>query len=215
MLLATTSIYATVSDGIRIESPYPVIVCIDGEQINTPAQTCFIANLRRGHYLIEVYEDTPNRPTANRRPGSSRTSANRQKKGKLLFKEKIFFSGSGVEDIFVDQEDIPENDLFYGNVMSDKAFEDFLRVLKKEPFDDHRKGIIEMATQNSLFTSEQCKKILSIYNFDDRKIEVIKMLYPKVVDKQNFFIVLETMTFGSNKDKVNEIIKKYHKENEI
>lgn len=54
-LLASFSIAAAPLDGIRIESEgQPIIVLIDGQQVCTPTLSCFIANLRRGSYRVEV-----------------------------------------------------------------------------------------------------------------------------------------------------------------
>lgn len=44
--------------GIRIENrSFPIIVSVDGTQVCSPTNSCFIANLRPGHYRIEVYRE--------------------------------------------------------------------------------------------------------------------------------------------------------------
>jgi len=198
----TVSIYAAQIDGIRVEAPYPVIVYIDGQQMNIPSQSCFIANLKRGQYLVEVYEET-----------SGRRGSNRPQRGKILFKEQIFFSGSGIEEIIIDDDNtIPENVFYNDMIMNEETFGKFYKTIKSA-FNSERNSLIGAAVQTAMFTSEQCKRLMELYGADSDKGQVLRKLYPRIVDPQNFFIAVETMRSSTEKNNFSQFIKDYNKKN--
>lgn len=207
-LLTVLSLEAQTINGIRIDGGNaPVLVYIDGKQINLPATTCFVANLRPSYYRIEIYA------TRYTKPGE------RTWKGERLYNERFYFNGSGVNDIVLGrQEDKrpdrndrgeyrPKQDR-YGRVMNDKLFEEFLSGVKKEPFSDSRIKIVETALINSDFTCEQCISITKFYSFSDDKKKVMKMMYPRIVDKEGFFTVISLLTFSSDRDEMNDFVRK-------
>ncbi|WP_407925804.1 DUF4476 domain-containing protein [Bacteroides sp. 224] len=53
--------------------------------------------------------------------------------------------------------------------------------------------------------------MVAIYAFDSERVKTLETLYPRVVDPQNFFIAIETLTFQGERDKVYEFVKKYEK----
>lgn len=38
----------------------------------------------------------------------------------------------------------------------------------------------------------------------------MQAIYPRIVDKPNFYLVIESLTFQSDKNKMNEFVRKYH-----
>ena len=207
-LLATISIQAALLDGIRIETTgEPVLVVIDGQEMNTPSASCFIANLRRGQYRIEVYSVF-----------HSRQGERHIKRKDLLYQKSIVYSGTGIENIFINERtnhrsgsNHPGTGYYYEGVMEDGVFGKFLRLVKDKPFDSERTKMISNATLTSYFTSEQCKRIIAIYAFDSEKAKTLELLYPRVVDPQNFFIAIEVLTFQGERDKVYEFVRGYEK----
>ena len=81
--------------------------------------------------------------------------------------------------------------------------------VKNEPFEKDRMGLITTALANSDFTSEQCLQLVKFYTFDNERLKIMKMMYPNIVDKEAFFTVIGTLTFSSNKTKMNDFIKEY------
>lgn len=203
-LVAAISLQAAPIEGIRIESNgEPVIVFVDGQQICTPTTSCFIANLKAGQYQIEVFSVYFSHPK------------DRGRKSRLLHKEHFHYHGRGIQDIFVkpQQDHSDRHNSRHDRVMDDYSFEDFFRIFKKNNFDSERTKLIETALMTSDFTAEQCKRITKAYSFDSERIKVLQMMYPQVVDKQNFFKAIESLKFQSDKDKMNEFIKRYHQHN--
>ena len=97
----------------------------------------------------------------------------------------------------------------YDRVMSEQLFKKFLSEVKKEPFKDDRMEMIKTALAASDFTSGQCLELTRLYTFDDDRMEIMKMMYPRIVDKGAFFTVIATLTFSSNRDEMNKFVQSY------
>lgn len=215
ILLAALSLKAQRVSGIRIDGgDTPILVYFGGNQMCLPATSCFVANLKPGYYTVEVY--------ATRfasRPGE------RVWKGERLYNQRIYFNGNEVKDILVEGrgnlrpdrpghgEHRPGHDRpnynTHARVMNEQLFKTFLDKVKKEPFKDNRKTMINTALANSDFTSGQCLQLTKIFPFDDDRMEIMKMMYPRIVDKEAFFTVIDALTFSSNKDEMNKFILNY------
>lgn len=184
-------------NGIRIESDgVSMMVFIDGQQMCTPTLSCFIANLKSGFYLIEVYESVFNRYNSTPR------------RGELLYRERFFYDSYSLEEIRVGKNE--SDHAFHDNIMPPETFDKFLGSLKKKSFDSDKDQLIEIAMLSSDFTSEQCLRMLKIYSFNSGMVSVLKKLYPRVIDKQNFFSVIDCLTFQSDQNTLREFVKQYH-----
>lgn len=204
-LLAALSIQAASLRGLRIESTgQPIIVFVDGTQVCTAATSCFVANLSGGLYRVEVYAVAPGR----RGEVGVRT-------GDLLYNEHVRYNGRDIYDITVGGRidhrpgDRHDREPYY-DVMSQDAFSRFYKTVKDATFDDQRLKLIETSVITSNFTTEQCRQLTGFFHFDDKKMKVMKMMYPKIVDKSNFFELIGSLTFISSKDEMNAFVKKWH-----
>ena len=211
ILFAALSLQAQSVNGIRIDGGNtPILVYLGGNQICLPTTTCFIANLNPGHYTVEVFA------TRFTRAGE------RVWKGEKLYKDLVYFDGRGVTEIWVDGRDNmrperpgrPEQGEHrpgygYNRVMNDQLFQTFYKEMKNEPFKDDRMKLLNAALAGSDFTSAQCLQLTKLYTFDDDRMEIMKMMYPRIVDKEAFFTVIATLTFSSNKDEMNKFVQNY------
>ena len=213
ILFAALSLQAQSVNGIRIDGGNtPILVYLGGDQICLPTTTCFIANLNPGHYTVEVFA------TRFTRAGE------RVWKGEKLYKDLVYFDGRGVTEIWVDGRDNmrperpsrPEQGEHrpgygYNRVMNDQLFQTFYKEMKNEPFKDDRMKLLNAALAGSDFTSAQCLQLTKLYTFDDDRMEIMKIMYPRIVDKEAFFTVINTLTFGSSKEKMKDFIIGYGK----
>lgn len=213
ILFAALSLQAQSVNGIRIDGGNtPIIVYLGGNQICLPTTTCFIANLNPGHYTVEVFA------TRFTRAGE------RVWKGEKLYKDLVYFDGRGVTEIWVDGRDNmrperpgrPEQGEHrpgygYNRVMNDQLFQTFYKEMKNEPFKDDRMKLLNAALAGSDFTSAQCLQLTKLYTFDDDRMEIMKIMYPRIVDKEAFFTVINTLTFSSSKEKMKDFIIGYGK----
>ena len=213
ILFAALSLQAQSVNGIRIDGGNtPILVYLGGNQICLPTTTCFIANLNPGHYTVEVFA------TRFTRAGE------RVWKGEKLYKDLVYFDGRGVTEIWVDGRDnmrperpgSPEQGEHrpgygYNRVMNDQLFQTFYKEMKNEPFKDDRMKLLNAALAGSDFTSAQCLQLTKLYTFDDDRMEIMKIMYPRIVDKEAFFTVINTLTFSSSKEKMKDFIIGYGK----
>lgn len=213
ILFAALSLQAQSVNGIRIDGGNtPILVYLGGNQICLPTTTCFIANLNPGHYTVEVFATRFTR--AGERVG----------KGEKLYKDLVYFDGRGVTEIWVDGRDNmrperpgrPEQGEHrpgygYNRVMNDQLFQTFYKEMKNEPFKDDRMKLLNAALAGSDFTSAQCLQLTKLYTFDDDRMEIMKIMYPRIVDKEAFFTVINTLTFSSSKEKMKDFIIGYGK----
>ena len=213
ILFAALSLQAQSVNGIRIDGGNtPILVYLGGNQICLPTTTCFIANLNPGHYTVEVFA------TRFTRAGE------RGWKGEKLYKDLVYFDGRGVTEIWVDGRDNmrperpgrPEQGEHrpgygYNRVMNDQLFQTFYKEMKNEPFKDDRMKLLNAALAGSDFTSAQCLQLTKLYTFDDDRMEIMKIMYPRIVDKEAFFTVINTLTFSSSKEKMKDFIIGYGK----
>lgn len=213
ILFAALSLQAQSVNGIRIDGGNtPILGYLGGNQICLPTTTCFIANLNPGHYTVEVFA------TRFTRAGE------RVWKGEKLYKDLVYFDGRGVTEIWVDGRDNmrperpgrPEQGEHrpgygYNRVMNDQLFQTFYKEMKNEPFKDDRMKLLNAALAGSDFTSAQCLQLTKLYTFDDDRMEIMKIMYPRIVDKEAFFTVINTLTFSSSKEKMKDFIIGYGK----
>ena len=200
-------------NGIRVDAGNNlVIVYLDGKPISLPTSSCFIANLTNGRYAIEVYDANVYRDGAY------------SYRGKLVYRESVVYPGRGVKDLIIDDymdgqqvhPSHPDDSYYPGgyfprDIMDPQNFNIFLKTLKDETFESRQLKMLETAVVNTRFTSDQCVRILQLCNFDSERIKFMKLLYPAVTDKQNFFKVINKFDFESNKEEMNRFIKDYHK----
>lgn len=205
LFIGTLVMQAARLNGIRIEctTGASIIVFIDNEQVCTPSGSCFIANLMGGSYDIKVYDARfMGREERGRREG-------------LLFSERIHYSGRDVREIRVGnqgnyQPPRPGGRPHREEGMNSSTFESFYRTVKGEAFDSDRVKLIETALMTSDFTSGQCRRLVDAFTFDNDKIKVMQLMYPRISDKEGFFVVIEGLTFQSDKNKMNDFVRKYH-----
>ena len=96
--------------------------------------------------------------------------------------------------------------------MSPRAFASLLRMLEEASFSDEKYSIVREAASKNYFTSQQVLQILKKFDFEDDRLKVAKLLYPRVVDPENFFIVYDAFTFSSSKRELRKWVEKYDRE---
>ena len=209
ILFAALSLQAQSVNGIRIDGGNtPILVYLGGNQICLPTTTCFIANLNPGHYTVEVFA------TRFTRAGE------RVWKGEKLYKDSKMVSSWEREKrryhMRPERPGRPEQGEHrpgygYNRVMNDQLFQTFYKEMKNEPFKDDRMKLLNAALAGSDFTSAQCLQLTKLYTFDDDRMEIMKIMYPRIVDKEAFFTVINTLTFSSSKEKMKDFIIGYGK----
>lgn len=88
--------------------------------------------------------------------------------------------------------------------MNSAQFSSLTGAINSEAFGDGKLRTLQSASSGSFFTSQQAKSLVSLYTFGDDKIEAAVMLYPRVLDPENFYIVYGAFNFESEKEEVRQ-----------
>ena len=95
----------------------------------------------------------------------------------------------------------------YGNVIRDRDFTAAKEQIKKEWFENTRLTIAKQIIDANNFRASQVKEIVTLFTFENNKLEIAKYAYRKTVDKQNYFQVNDAFTFSSSKDELARFIR--------
>lgn len=90
--------------------------------------------------------------------------------------------------------------------MHRKDFKMMCEVVDDASFHEKKIGVIKVACISSYFNSKQCAKLLSKISFDDAKLKALKVLAPRMIDRDVTDIVKQ-FSFSSNNDKALEILR--------
>lgn len=133
-----------------------------------------------GHYGSDNYND-------NWDSGSSSSSS-----GSGYYGESNFGSGHGIHN--------------GSNIMNQNNFNQLVRVLGQEHFDDNRLQIAKQAIASNSMSVNQVSIILDKFTFESAKLEFAKAAYRNTVDRENYFMVNSKFTFSSSVSELNNYI---------
>ncbi|MBC8352558.1 MAG: DUF4476 domain-containing protein [Planctomycetes bacterium] len=92
--------------------------------------------------------------------------------------------------------------------ISEKDFAKLVENIKDEAFDDDKVEFIETFLKGRPLNCDQATTLLKTLSFDDGRIEAAVLLYPGLVDRENFFEVLKIFPFEASRKKVMEAVRK-------
>jgi len=95
----------------------------------------------------------------------------------------------------------------YGNVMNNRDFDQLKESLRKEWFENSRLTTVKTVIDKCNFTTQQVKEIMLLFVFENNKLEVAKYAYRKIVDKYNYYQLIEALTFSSSKDELARFVR--------
>ncbi len=197
ILLMTGILSATPIQGLQIESLNErVVVYLDGQQVSAPTFSCFIANLSYGTYRLEIFS----------------AKDDYWRKNNCLYDSFISYRG-GVEEVVIDVDNRYNNRHPHREQrieMNDRDFDEFYNRYKNISFTSDKELFLDQTLMSASFTTDQCIILLKSFNFSSDKKSLIKKIYPNIVDKNNFYRLVDQLTFQSDKNEVYEYIKQYY-----
>lgn len=91
-------------------------------------------------------------------------------------------------------------------------FAKLLRGIKEQAFDEDKVEFIETFVKDRPISCEQTTQVLKLLAFDDGRVKAAVVMYPSIVDSENFFEVLKIFPFDSNRKAVMEAVRKKKKQ---
>lgn len=93
-----------------------------------------------------------------------------------------------------------------GNGMNERDFQSLYSKVKAKPFKDDQLDLLEAGIGNRGLSCKQCVRMMSIYRFDDDKLEVLKILAPNISDRENYDEIINALDFISSEEKARSIL---------
>ncbi len=84
--------------------------------------------------------------------------------------------------------------------LTKEKFRKLLSELEKQEIDEDRLVVLEQALDSKHITVNQLLEILDRFELDESRLEVVKFAYPKILDKDNIFLVYSKFKHSSTKD---------------
>ncbi len=86
---------------------------------------------------------------------------------------------------------------------NDKDFDRLLEAVSYENQDVGRINLIKMSVKmGRKFTCDQVRSLIEEFSQDEHRAKVVIVLYPQLIDKENFIVVLGAFDIGYYKEKV-------------
>lgn len=90
--------------------------------------------------------------------------------------------------------------------MGKENFKKLMEIVENASFDNRKKDIVIVACMGSYFSSKQCENLLSLFSFQDNKLEALEIIAPRLTDRKEQVAILKQFTFASKKDKAIELL---------
>jgi Ni/Co efflux regulator RcnB len=92
--------------------------------------------------------------------------------------------------------------------LQDEKFAIITDKVKDASFKDCKLALIEVSCIDNYFVCRQVLSLLKLFTFDDDKLEVLKIMSPYILDKENYEMLSEHFTFDKNKKSAMDLLKK-------
>ncbi|MBM4395465.1 MAG: DUF4476 domain-containing protein [Deltaproteobacteria bacterium] len=93
--------------------------------------------------------------------------------------------------------------------MDDRDFADLLSQLKGMAFGSERVALLRDAVKRHRFTTGQVRQVVAIFNFGSEQVDAAATMYPRVVDKADFFKVIADLEFESERDELRRRVEEW------
>lgn len=90
--------------------------------------------------------------------------------------------------------------------MDNSAFETLYSSVTKKPFKDDKLELMKVGLSDRYLTCSQCLKLMSIFTFDDEKLNVIRIVGSRITDKENSAKIVDSLSFMSSQTEAKKII---------
>ncbi len=91
--------------------------------------------------------------------------------------------------------------------MSNIDFQDWKRRIAGEDFADDQLRIVKMGAKNAWLSCNQIKMILALFDFANDKLDALRIMWPRVVDSQNSYSVIDSFEFSNDKEAAESIME--------
>jgi hypothetical protein len=100
-----------------------------------------------------------------------------------------------------DREHAPDDgdDYYEYQPLTDAEFQAVYKRVAAASFADDQIALVKSVAKSSYFTVAQAATLMKACSFDDTRIEVAVILYPRIVDARNWYQIEDALSFSSSK----------------
>ncbi len=192
---------------------------VDGRKVAMSKNSITLSNLSEGRHTVRIYRDV------------KRNGFGFGRKQDVIYNSTVVIRRGFHTDItvnrfgkvFVDERRIDRNDDWYYDddyfddgfdhdfrtVMSAREFDQVKESLRKEWFEANRLKSAKFIIDQNNLTAMQVKELMLLFSFENNKLDIAKHAYRKTVDKRNYYLANEALTFSSSKDELARFIRDF------
>lgn len=100
----------------------------------------------------------------------------------------------------------PDNHRSRRRPMNDRDFENLYNKVKRKPFKDDQMELLSVGVVNSYFTCKQTARLMSLFTWDDEKIQILNMVSKRIVDRENGEQIVKTLDSLFKQDDARKIL---------
>ena len=90
--------------------------------------------------------------------------------------------------------------------IADAMLRNALKAMEREPFGEDKMHVLEGVANNNYFLVNQLLQVLPQFQFSKDKLDVVRLLWSRVLDKQNGYQLYNAFQFSNDKAEVKRII---------
>ncbi|WP_455672499.1 DUF4476 domain-containing protein [Phocaeicola sp.] len=94
-----------------------------------------------------------------------------------------------------------------GRRISNDAFQTLYNKVKNKAFKEDRLEILATESGNYYFTCQQCARFMKLFTWDDDKMKVLEILAPRIADKRNEEVIIETFNSLFKKSDAKDMLR--------
>jgi len=224
MITPSAEIKPTSSVTIRSADNSNIRVVLDGKRFEPNDNAVVIGGLTEGYHSVKVYKQSGsyyNMKSARfemiyngsldikRRTSLSLTIG---RNNQVTMKEtRITGQGRNSDDDYDYGNDGEwgdyDNNGGYSSGMNSRDFDRLLVTIDKEWLEGNKIKSATQVVRSNSFTSAQVKQLVQLFSFENNKLELAKQAYQNTVDKRNYYLVSNTLTFNNSKVELDRFIR--------
>ena len=91
--------------------------------------------------------------------------------------------------------------------MSDADFNDAMRIINKENFDNSKLSVAKQVLANNLLTIDQITTICNAFGYESNKLEFAKSAYNHCIEKEKYYLLNNVFSFNSSKEELDKFVR--------
>ena len=91
--------------------------------------------------------------------------------------------------------------------MAEEPFQSLFSQFSNESFDDNKLPIIQLAAQHNWFSVAQAERLLKSMTFDEGKLKLLRLLAPRLINREQGFSLLKVFTFSDKRKKAEALLR--------